>query len=977
MVKFMIKHFITTLFLFSLIFLFIQGHLTSQTATTYLEMELTEEEIEFIKNHPVIRVGNEDDWPPFDFSRNGVPQGYSIDYLNLLGRRLGITFEYTNGYTWTELLELFSEGKIDLLPSLWITESRKKTMLFTNPYIELNYVLVTKRNNNSVKNFDDLKYRTVAAPSGYKQEEILRTQFPQIRRYEVNNTLDGLKAISYGNADAFIGYRGVVDYLITTQFFTDLKIVGEISEPVFCSEALYMAVRKDMPLLRDLLNKAMRTISKHQEIELARQWISVEKKSVPDLSDTELSYLRRYDKIRVNNLQNWPPFNFYENEKAKGFCVDYMKLLETKLGVEIEFVSGPSWNEFLSMVDDNSIDLLCDIVETPKRREKYIFTQPYFTIFSGIVVRKENAEQTDINSLAGKRVVVPKGFYYIDILNEHYPDINIITEIDMLACLQSVSLGSADAAISEKPVSDYLIENYFLTDLVSLPIINSAHFKNTAVSMGFKNDNIILRNIFQKAIDSVTTAERNNIYSLWFDVDDLEQQQSNIALTPEEQEFLNRTNKITMAVNPLRYPFERLEGDNTYTGIFSDFYKLLSEKIGVDFEVIQTNSWDESIRSVQSGSIDILSGTIDGAAETSFLLQSKTFFESPAVIIATEDTPYVSDLQFYSNKKVAVVADSPLVKYISRNYPAIQLQFYNDLDSALISVSNGINHAAIGSLQLVSYKLHSNNLYNLKIAGQTPYKDHIKIGINNESVILKSILDKAIDSLSEKEINDITQKWLAIKYEMGFDYSLFWKLFAGILLIIAVILFWNRKLRVLNSALRTAHKELETKSKTLEVISQTDALTEIYNRMKLDEILENECERANRTKTNLSIIIADIDKFKQINDQYGHHTGDIVLKRMAELIVLNTRAIDSVGRWGGEEFLTICPGTDIKGAVNLAQKIRLNIENFVFPVKNKCTCSFGVTQFRPGERIDDLFIRADILLYRAKENGRNQVVHET
>ena len=93
-----------------------------------------------------------------------MPKGYAIEHLELLGEKLGISFEYVNGYSWDELLKLFRNGEIDLLPSLWISESRKKYMLFTEPFLTLPYVFITKRGNDVIRNLTDLKGKTVATP---------------------------------------------------------------------------------------------------------------------------------------------------------------------------------------------------------------------------------------------------------------------------------------------------------------------------------------------------------------------------------------------------------------------------------------------------------------------------------------------------------------------------------------------------------------------------------------------------------------------------------------------------------------------------------------------------------------------------------------------------------------------------------------------------------------------------------------------
>ncbi|TNE77281.1 MAG: diguanylate cyclase [Gammaproteobacteria bacterium] len=164
-----------------------------------------------------------------------------------------------------------------------------------------------------------------------------------------------------------------------------------------------------------------------------------------------------------------------------------------------------------------------------------------------------------------------------------------------------------------------------------------------------------------------------------------------------------------------------------------------------------------------------------------------------------------------------------------------------------------------------------------------------------------------------------------------------------------------------------------TQKKNAELLSITDALTGLYNRNKLDELLLKECKLVNRGSPVFSVILLDIDHFKHINDDHGHLVGDQVLKVFAGSLKCNVRATDSVGRWGGEEFMIICANTSLLGAEKLAEMLRNTIERARFPDGIHATSSFGVAEYFPGESIDSLIKRADEGLYWAKNNGRNCV----
>lgn len=181
------------------------------------------------------------------------------------------------------------------------------------------------------------------------------------------------------------------------------------------------------------------------------------------------------------------------------------------------------------------------------------------------------------------------------------------------------------------------------------------------------------------------------------------------------------------------------------------------------------------------------------------------------------------------------------------------------------------------------------------------------------------------------------------------------------------------EIKEIQNNLAEAHAELAFKNHLLESITVTDTLTGLFNRRKFDEVFSLECERARRTQLPLTVIIADIDKFKSVNDNHGHQTGDQLLVKIAEILQQGVRKVDTVTRWGGEEFMILCPDTNLSGACAVAENIRTAIENFDFPVVGCKTCSFGVAEYRPDEAPEAVIKHADEALYRAKNGGRNQV----
>lgn len=186
----------------------------------------------------------------------------------------------------------------------------------------------------------------------------------------------------------------------------------------------------------------------------------------------------------------------------------------------------------------------------------------------------------------------------------------------------------------------------------------------------------------------------------------------------------------------------------------------------------------------------------------------------------------------------------------------------------------------------------------------------------------------------------------------------------------------HAEVTLINQELTLANKALEKEQRNLEILANTDPLTGMYNRYRIDKCLEQEWQRSKRYSTVFSVMIIDIDHFKGINDTYGHQQGDLVLKRFARIILENIRQSDSAGRWGGEEFIVILPETDLEKAREVANKLRDIIENHIFSVERRITMSAGLGQFDHNHSLNTLLKVIDQRLYKAKESGRNMVVSD-
>lgn len=196
------------------------------------------------------------------------------------------------------------------------------------------------------------------------------------------------------------------------------------------------------------------------------------------------------------------------------------------------------------------------------------------------------------------------------------------------------------------------------------------------------------------------------------------------------------------------------------------------------------------------------------------------------------------------------------------------------------------------------------------------------------------------------------------------------------LLVVAEITVIGGFISGLRGKLRQRNRELGEAMEQIRELVNVDALTGVYNRRRLFEVIHEESNRYSRSPGSFSICLMDIDHFKLVNDTYGHQAGDAILQAVAKCVAGDLRTIDCFGRYGGEEFLMVLPQTPLEGAHIKAERVREKVASLKFPEIGedfRVTVSIGVAEYHNSESTDETLLRADKALYEAKDAGRNAV----
>ena len=798
-----------------------------------------------------------------------------------------------------------------------------------------------------------------------------------------------------------------------------------------------------------------------------------------NLTSEEEAYLKEKKFLTVQNLNTFPPFNFNENGIPKGYSVDYMRLIGKVLDVEIKFVNTKTWNESLLMLKNGKLDIIPHISETEERKKNIEFTNfNHIEYVTGVAVHKgENINS--IKDLENKILAVGQKTFVHKHFEKNFPRQKLILTGSSHDSLNTLIEEKSDAVIGSLPALNYFIQKNWLSNIKIITIDDLGLPVITKMPMGVSKKNALLKSILDKAHKKISLSDETALKNKWINLDEFKI--NSVELESDEKKYLENKKILKMCIDPDWMPFEKND-HGKHIGITADYVSYFKSILDVPIEMVPAKSWAEALEFGKQRKCDIFSLIMPTPERRKYLDFTKPYMNIPLIISTKIEQPFINSIPNVLDKPIGVVKGYAYAELLKIKYPNMKLVDVENLTDGLEQVLNGKLFGFIGTLSTVGYTIQEKYIGELKIAGKFDDTWDLGIGVRNDEPILKNIFNKAINTLTEKQKQEILDKWISIKFHKIVDYSYLWELSLVFLIILGVILYKNRSMNRLNQKILEAHDEIQeqqqmvdkyvlilstdlngtirfineayskaigykqseligkkhtlihhpdmkkavfknmwktlnenkpwrgevknlkkdeteiifnmyiepiikdglkigyrsicediTDKKRIEVLSVTDKLTGLYNRLKLDEVILIKGESFKRYGTVFSIILIDIDDFKFVNDTYGHDVGDYVLKEIARLLKSDVRITDIIGRWGGEEFVIVCESTDLENAYILAENLRKTIANHGFKDVGNKTISLGISEFREGDTLATLFKRTDDALYKAKEAGKNCV----
>jgi len=521
------------LFVIHIFFLLVSSFTLSAQEISEVEKfqaTLTAQEKAWLEQNDVLTVSNEYDYPPLDFYSRSQPQGYSIDYLKLIGERLGVELRFVQG-EWFELVSKIDNKEIDILHTIFSdNEDDEEFLHFTRPYQSTPRQLIIRNDISDIKQLADIQNFTFVVISSDFSTQRIKARFPNLKTIEVESIRDALVAISNGKADVTIGEVPVANYFIHNLFLSNVRILDTSSFDNITNQSFRIGVREDWPEFIPLLEKAMDSITEQELLLLENKWLAANadfKFTQGVFSESEKAWMEANPSIVLGIDPNWPPFEYIdENGRYKGISADYIQKIAEITGLEFQVVSDKPWVDVLSGVKSGDIDMVSALTYTVNRKEKVLFTQRYTSYPIVYFVRNDSATRIDFEKLSPSEIGTTQGYIYDEYAQQRL-GITYTLYKSPKAGLTALAVGEIDAFVGNLSVLSYLVRQNNLPNISVGGQIEGV--EETDVHMAVNPKQPLLRSILDKALSAIPQTEKLAISERWSD--------SNIQSKVESEEY--------------------------------------------------------------------------------------------------------------------------------------------------------------------------------------------------------------------------------------------------------------------------------------------------------------------------------------------------------------------------------------------------------------------------------------------------------
>jgi signal transduction histidine kinase len=465
--------------------------------------ELTQKEKDWIINNEV-KIGVSELYPIIYMNKHNEMDGYVSDILKLIFNKYNIKHIAVNINQASIALEI-KNNNIDLAPIINDTKVINDFGTYSSEILQIKRMLFLKKKQININTISDLKNKKIAVLNQLGTMHYIENEHPEIRIKRTSSINESVQMLLKDDVDGLISSPIIVQKYLEDNSVIDLKAIPNIS---FEPSTLYFFTDKNKTLLQSILEKGLNSISIKEEKELFDKWFLKDLANLPQIfTKEELNYLEKKSVINLCVDPDWMPYEKIENHKHIGIVSDYMKEFEKKMGVHMKLIETENWTQSLKYIENKTCDVLSLVMDMESRYGYMNFTKPYIKAPLVLVTKRNVSFISDLKTLKDKKIGIQKDFAYNKSISQNYPNLNIQDVNHLREGLKKVERGELFGQVTTHLNIAYAFQEEFYGSLQ----ISGKFDEEMHLSVGVRNDDIHLLNIFEKLLNSVSEETKQKI----------------------------------------------------------------------------------------------------------------------------------------------------------------------------------------------------------------------------------------------------------------------------------------------------------------------------------------------------------------------------------------------------------------------------------------------------------------------------------
>lgn len=556
-----------------------------------------------------------------------------------------------------------------------------------------------------------------------------------------------------------------------------------------------------------------------------------------------ISIFAKETNFKISYDPNYAPFSYKQDDKPAGLLIDIWKLWAKYNNYTIEFVDGVIWDNALNLVKNEEVDYF---LGSNPYDNWMITSESFYEFKSSFFILAENDSQI-ISKKNIKIGLISQD--YKKLILKNYPNATIKLYKNYDNLIEDLKNQELDLIYGDKLALEFYILKNNLFHLIK-PLDNLI-LKNSVQAITYNQEKA---DLFDIGFLKIPTNELLELEKKWI-LKEQERYYTNfkqqLKLTQEEKDFLTK-NLIKVSVSNAWEPFTFKSKNDKAIGISAEYWELIAKKVGLQYQNVFFKTFKEQINNIKTKENDLIYSIGETTNRKDYSIFTKEYAKFPISIVTKKDENFIENISVLKNKKIAVGDNFTAHNIIKSNYPNMELILVNSIKEGLELVSKNEVYAFVDIQPVLFYNIAKYGFDDLKVSGNTGLNFNMKFMIRDDYVILESILNKAISSISINELNEIITKWNNVQFQTSFNYDLFIQIFAVIFIII--LAFINRTLTLKNlnkslinkveektKTLNEMNKNLENlvEKKTKELIQKENILNQQSKMAAMGEMIEN------------------------------------------------------------------------------------------------------------------------------------------